>query len=108
VNQKLHAWYCSSKSLFFSSASFFIGCSSLFPGVPQNQAFLEQFTERLTHGYACKLCRKEFKQKHHAQNHVESLHFPDTFLYTCSHCGRTFNGRNKYYVHVSTYHKFEK
>ena len=95
------------------TSSCLILCRSLFPGVndgcvPQNQAFLEQYTERRALGFACKLCGKEFKQKHHAQNHVESLHFPDTFVYTCCHCGRTFNGRNKYYVHMSTNHKLDR
>ena len=53
----------------------------------------------------CTICGKTHAQKIHCQNHLESIHFPDMFIYSCSQCGKTFNGKNKLYVHVSLIHK---
>jgi len=55
--------------------------------------------------FQCTICWKNHKQKPHAQNHVESKHFPEMFVYTCHICNLTFNGRNKFYVHNSKFHK---
>lgn len=75
--------------------------------IPNNQAFLDTYIDRLGVQFICTLCQKVHNQKPHAQNHVESKHFPDKFVYTCKYCGDTFNGRNKYYVHMSKYHKYQ-
>ncbi|XP_023339281.1 protein tramtrack, beta isoform isoform X8 [Eurytemora carolleeae] len=77
--------------------------------MPNNLDFLDGYIERrLEEGrqlYTCTLCNKPHRQKPHAQNHVEAKHFPNRFVYTCPHCSETFNGRNKYYVHMSKFHK---
>jgi len=79
--------------------------------VEDRPMFLEQHIEKVlderTHKkqFMCTLCSKVHAQKIHCQNHLESIHFPDMFLYSCSHCGKTFNGKNKLYVHVSLTHK---
>jgi len=58
--------------------------------------------------YACTLCGKTHNQKPHAENHVESIHFPGTFVYPCKYCDQTFTGRNKMYLHVNFAHKRAK
>jgi len=55
--------------------------------------------------FQCTICGKIHKQRPHAQNHVESKHFPESFVYPCQICSLTFNGRNKFYVHNSKFHK---
>jgi len=57
--------------------------------------------------FICTLCGQTHAQRIHCQNHLESIHFPDRFKYTCTHCGKIFNGKNKMNVHVSITHKGE-
>lgn len=79
--------------------------------VEDRPMFLDQHIEKVvderTHKkqFMCTLCSKLHSQKIHCQNHLESIHFPDMFNYSCSYCGKTFNGKNKLYVHVSLTHK---
>eukprot|EP00092_Neocalanus_flemingeri_P034068 GFUD01037048.1.p1 GENE.GFUD01037048.1~~GFUD01037048.1.p1 ORF type:complete len:344 (+),score=63.75 GFUD01037048.1:88-1119(+) len=79
--------------------------------IEERPAFLDQHIEKvLDEGtykkqFMCRLCNKVHAQKIHCQNHLESIHFPEMFIYSCSHCGKTFNGRNKLYVHISLTHK---
>merc|ERR1719318_2348709 len=54
--------------------------------------------------FQCTVCGKNHGQRPHAQNHVESKHFPEMFVYNCQFCNLTFNGRNKFYVHNSKFH----
>jgi len=55
--------------------------------------------------YQCTLCLKSFAQKHPARNHVESIHFPNTFVHNCSYCGKMFPALNNLRVHISRQHK---
>jgi len=79
--------------------------------IEERPAFLDQHIDKVvddrTHKkqFMCRLCSKVHAQKIHCQNHLESIHFPEMFIYSCNHCGMTFNGRNKLYVHVSLTHK---
>ncbi len=77
------------------------------------QPLLETYIERVDQGgrphYRCSICGKEFGQKPHCQNHVENLHFPDSFEYRCKFClDASFNTRNKYYKHMSMFHKYDR
>jgi len=38
------------------------------------------------------------------KDHVEAIHFPGQFMYTCNLCDKTFNGKNSFAVHISTKH----
>jgi len=71
--------------------------------------FLNQHIQRIevdgVFRFQCTICGKSHGQKPHAQNHIESKHFPELFTYNCSLCNLTFNGRNKFYVHNSKFHK---
>jgi len=59
--------------------------------------------EELNH-YTCNLCLKVIKQKKDARNHVESIHFPNTFVYSCTLCEKTFNSKNSRNVHITRNH----
>ncbi|XP_023339288.1 protein tramtrack, beta isoform isoform X14 [Eurytemora carolleeae] len=58
-----------------------------------------------TRAYLCTLCGREFGQKPHVTNHLESIHFPNSFSYPCKHCGLQFNTKNKLYKHAHSQHK---
>jgi len=59
--------------------------------------------EQLNH-YTCNLCLKTIKQRKDARNHVESIHFPNTFVYSCTVCEKTFNSKNTRNVHITRNH----
>ena len=58
--------------------------------------------------FKCKLCGKVNNFKHHTINHLESVHFPDSFSYDCDFCGKHYNSKNGLSVHISTKHRAEK
>jgi len=55
--------------------------------------------------YHCALC-DTFKAKlpSKVKNHLEAIHFPGLFLYTCEICQKTLKGRNALNIHKSTMH----
>jgi len=55
--------------------------------------------------YHCALC-ETFKAKlpSKVKNHLEAIHFPGLFLYTCEICEKTLKGRNALNIHKSTMH----
>ena len=56
-------------------------------------------------GYYCTICNKPFAKKGQLRNHLQSIHFPDSFSYACSYCTAVFNTRNKLYIHKHALHK---
>ena len=54
--------------------------------------------------FMCSLCGKINAQKIHTLNHIESIHYPGTYEYSCKYCDLKFNGRNKLYIHVNQAH----
>ena len=60
----------------------------------------------LTGKYSCKICANFSHQwKSNTRNHVESKHFPTSFVYACDHCSATFNTRMQLYAHRSQKHR---
>jgi len=55
--------------------------------------------------YHCSLCAT-FKAKlpSKVRNHLEAIHFPGLFVYTCEICRKTCKGRNALNVHKSLLH----
>ena len=55
--------------------------------------------------YHCALC-ENFKAKlpSKVRNHLEAIHFPGLFLYSCDICEKTMKGRNALNIHKSTMH----
>ena len=57
---------------------------------------LEEHAMKVEGGWQCTICPNFFhKTKHHTLNHVESVHFPNTFWYTCAACSISVNTRKK-------------
>jgi uncharacterized C2H2 Zn-finger protein len=69
--------------------------------------------ERVSEGenvgkFKCIICGKINGRKDHAENHIESIHFPGVFQYNCKYCELIFTGRNKLYLHVNQMHQGQK
>ena len=56
-------------------------------------------------GGRCSVCGKEFSDRSSARKHVENIHFPGSFIYSCKFCGETFTKKNMMYMHISKFHK---
>jgi len=55
---------------------------------------LEQFVVKEQSGYLCTICSVfRHNTKHHVRNHVESKHFPNSFVYSCPTCGKEVSTR---------------
>ena len=55
--------------------------------------------------FSCNICYKDFVRRDHVINHLESLHFPNSYNHTCHYCGDAFNTKNKLYKHNFKFHK---
>jgi len=55
--------------------------------------------------FQCTLCGKTNAQKNNIMNHVEGIHFPDSFIYQCQICFKTMKTKNALYLHTNTFHK---
>ena len=56
--------------------------------------------------YHCGLCNKfGHNGKAHVRNHIEAVHYPNTFLYSCDQCGQSFPSKNNAQLHKSRVHK---
>jgi len=75
-------------------------------GNVQNPEDLLQFiTKDLeTKESCCSLCNFRNKIPAKVKNHVEGIHFPGVFIYSCDKCCKTFKGRNALGVHQSKVH----
>ena len=82
--------------ILYKNSFFFLGaCSDLTEFIMKNE------TTRLS---CCTLCPFQSKIPAKVKNHLEAIHFPGLFLYSCSLCTKTFKGRNALGVHMSTVH----
>ena len=59
-----------------------------------------------TGSYSCTLC-SYVKTKTLVRNHVESIHFPNTFTYRCSvpDCEKVFGTNNAFQMHRKRNHR---
>jgi hypothetical protein len=59
--------------------------------------------------YYCTLCTKfQSKKPSKVKYHIEAIHFPGQFMYTCHICEKTFNGKNSFAIHNSRNHSKKK
>ena len=59
--------------------------------------------------YYCTLCTTfQTKKSSRVRDHVEAIHFPGQFIYSCNMCEKTFNGKNLLANHKSTKHPKKK
>eukprot|EP00092_Neocalanus_flemingeri_P037293 GFUD01040614.1.p1 GENE.GFUD01040614.1~~GFUD01040614.1.p1 ORF type:complete len:393 (+),score=68.12 GFUD01040614.1:147-1181(+) len=69
---------------------------------PQRPEDLDQFIGRGELGYNCEICAQfGHASKSNVRNHVESKHFPNTFVYNCNICNKTCNSRQALQQHKS-------
>ena len=79
-------------------------------GEPDRRVLYEYIKKEVINGKSvsvCTMCGKSNSQKHNIVNHVESVHFPNMFTYSCKYCGKTYNAKNSLHVHISTSHREE-
>merc|ERR1719158_2624926 len=70
--------------------------------VPNSPADLDQFIERGDLGYSCHICASfSHASRSNVRNHVESKHFPNTFVYNCDACQKQCNSRQALQQHKS-------
>ena len=55
--------------------------------------------------FKCTICGHVNALKTNVLNHVESIHFPDTFVYNCQVCGKTTKSKQSLYKHMSVNHR---
>ena len=58
--------------------------------------------------YECSLCGHQNSLRTNVLNHVESQHFPNTFVYLCPFCKAEFHSKNARNVHISRQHRGDK
>ena len=61
-------------------------------------------TNCATNIFICNLCNKPFPRKAHARDHVENVHFPETFWYTCDLCDFQLRSRVALRNHIAAAH----
>ena len=81
-----------------------------FPG--ENRNVLNQYIQKSQNELGqsvveCTLCGQKNAKRQNILNHLESVHFPNSFVYSCKHCKIEFNSKNARNVHVSRNHKHE-
>jgi len=79
-------------------------------GKGENRTVLNQYIKKSANDlgqsvYECSMCGQKNSQRVNVLNHVESVHFPNSFVYTCKHCQAEFYSKNARNVHVSRNHK---
>ena len=66
--------------------------------------YITPSTAEPTRPHRCIICNKTFSTRQVIENHIESLHFPDTFMHTCRFCGETLGTRKKLSHHQNKHH----
>ena len=67
---------------------------------------LHQFVDRQDQGlFFCTICHKTAATRRDVRNHVESIHYPDAFVYDCQFCGKTMRTKKARDWHMSKNHK---
>ena len=79
------------------------------PGLDAFNDYVSRVEAEGPSAWLCTICSSfRHRSKHNVQNHIEAVHFPNSFEYNCRVCGKVFNTRNKYYKHMSMYHKYDR
>ena len=76
----------------------------------ENRTVLNQYIKKSANDlgqsvYECSMCGQKNSQRVNVLNHVESVHFPNSFVYSCKYCLAEFYSKNARNVHVSRNHK---
>jgi len=68
---------------------------------------VENPDEGAKHKFMCVICQRTGLNRRDVRNHVESLHFPDSFSYTCDLCGKVMKTKKALNNHKYTKHREE-
>ena len=97
--------------MLFSGNKLFISEHNFFLGVFHQEAsreILNQYISKQTENgkivFKCTMCDKTNNRKHHLLNHVESVHFPNLFHYSCYYCEKEYKTRQKLDDHIRIIH----
>ena len=56
--------------------------------------------------YFCQICQKfTFRSRYNVRNHVEAVHFPNVFSYSCDFCEKAVGSKNALSIHMTRMHK---
>ena len=81
----------------------------LFNVLGPDRSILLKYIHRTESGheslYTCSMCGKSNAQKNNMMIHVESVHFPGMFVYSCKYCPKQLSTKKALYGHVNNYHK---
>jgi len=69
---------------------------------------LQQFVVKTESGYQCYCGVFKHKWKANVQNHIESIHFPEHFIWNCDICGEQVKTRNMLSQHKTKFHSKQK
>ena len=78
---------------------------NIFSGLEAREVLAEYLKQNEDNQYECTICGAKNRLRPNVLNHVESVHFPGSFLYDCHICGKQFSSKNSRNVHVSRNHK---
>ena len=73
----------------------------------QDPKELYQFVNKLNEGsglFYCTICQKTAHTRIDVRDHIESNHYPDTFIYICTYCGKHLKTRSARKNHVRYAH----
>ena len=57
------------------------------------------------HRLMCQVCGQTGGTRRDVRDHVENSHFPNSFVYTCEHCGEQFKSKMLHRKHRSVKHR---
>jgi len=79
-------------------------------GSLQDPKEMDQFIVRANgKDYLCVLCNQfSHHSRHSVRNHVESKHFPNSFSYPCTECGKMCSTRKAYENHIQKHKQSQK
>ena len=102
LNGKFHNFF-----LFFETVPYliFLGSAEIQVKEPSdlNQYVSYDPTEEK---YFCQICQKfTFRSRYNVRNHVEAVHFPNVFSYSCDFCEKAVGSKNALSIHMTRMHK---
>jgi len=72
----------------------------------RNQALEAYVTkDEAENAFKCTMCGLKAPRAAKVKDHLEAVHFPNTYRYECEYCSSVFFSRNAHRVHLSTKHR---